>query len=237
MDRIQLIENAIVQDKLKIDSIMQPENGEIAMQHRAIPHMTDMLRQLELYLRESKAEVDTASMMYRYLADCFTYVPYLPNAVLCYEKSLDCAIRSGDATLIGEIPELVYNIAKYRNIIARDRYYEDNPNEKLTDEKKGTLYDNCNNIDTDGKLSKKELRSIIEAAAETAGKSLLASASEHEERYLNALYDMNEELFNSLDGTPNDNNFRHAYWAAKKMYLLKLGINWDSPVKLNPNMK
>ncbi|MBQ9950028.1 MAG: hypothetical protein IJO93_04850 [Clostridia bacterium] len=236
-DREQ-IESRIVHDKLKTDAVMRPENGEIVIPHKALPYMLDLYKHMKDYVKLTDADMDTACMIYMFLADDFTFIPYLPLAVECYMSALKCASQSEDETLMGEIPELVYKIAKFRNIIARDRFYANNAClVQNTGNPENRVYDACEDIDTNGKITAAQIRELVNAAAETACRTLIASATEHTDEYLHLIYDMNESVFSNFsEEQKNDENFCHAYWAAKKMYLKSKGMKWETPAKLNPKL-
>ena len=238
MTEREKLEYEIVQNKLKIDSIMQPQDGAVIMPHRALPYMRTLYELMSKYRGQYDTDNETDCMIYTFLADSFTYIPYLPLAVDCYTLALECAIHSDDELVAGEIPELVYKIAKYRNMIARDRFYTQNSKLAVHSRKSETVYDLCDDINTGDKLKKDEVRAIVKSAADTAGRALTACASEHSSEYLNCLYDMNETVLNSFDKKEREaESFCYAFWAAKKMYLKSRGIDWESPASLNPNVK
>lgn len=233
---IEHIESKIVADKIKIDEYMQSAHGMQKL-YEALPYMRALEEHMESYMKSENAETDTCCMIYTYLGDCFAYIPYFPSAVDAYTKALGCAVKSKDETVRGEITELVYKIAKYRNIIARDRFYADNSSVKGEHEK--AAYDDC--VDIQGMISgcmkKDRAHDIVRIGAQTAKKTLLADAVEHTEEYLNALYDMHCTLQRELADTSRDKGFCHVFWAAKKVYLARVGICWSSPAVLNPGTK
>lgn len=237
MNTIEQTENSIVRNKLEIDKYVQSANGQMQYIYKALPYMLDLEKQMSIYTAYPKADVDTATMIYEYLADCFTYVPYLPKAVDAYTNAIKCACKSSDDTVKGEIRELVYKVAKYRNTIARDIHYTNNsalianPTEKL--------YDTCTDIKELVKdiVSDSECTLYIKAACETACRALLAHSSEHTDEYLSVLFDMNETVLSNLSDSKDNDRFRQLYWSSKKVYLSKCGIKWESPQKLNPDIK
>ena len=237
MTQKEQTESRIVYDKMQADKILRPENGEIARPHAAYPYLNDLLIQMKEYMNMDDADRDTCCMIFEYAAEQFTYVPYLPSAVECYTLALKCAENTENSTVLGEIPDLVYKIAKYRNMIARDRYVADN-SVLLMSENDDMIYDKCEDIDTKGKMKTEDVRTLVRHAAVTAKRSLIADPAEHTPEYAELIFDMNETLFGSFDSEMQKSpSFAFAFWAAKKSYLANHGIAWQTPAALNPSLR
>ena len=237
MTQKEQTEARIVYDKTKIDEIIQSKSGETARPHTAYPYMADLLEQMKLYKDMDGADIDTCCMIFEYLGEQFTYVPYLPSAVECYMLALDCAKVSEDKTVVGEMPELVYMTAKYRNMIARDRYIVQN-GVLLVGEDENMLYDACRDIKTGGRMSDDDVQNLIRHAALTAKKSLTADPAEHTPEYAELIFDLHETIFSAFDDEQmKKDDFCFAFWAAKKAYLANHGIKWQTPAALNPSLK
>ena len=230
-------ESRIVYDKTKADSFISPADGSRVFMHRAYPYLNDLFVQMDIYAGFPDAEKDTCCMIYIYLGDELALVPYLPSAVTAYTKALAYACESENTTVLGEIPDLVYKIAKCRNIIARDIYMAENA-ALLSKEDGGHIYDDCADIDAKGKMKAADVKKLISEAAKTARSTLIAHPSEHTAEYADLIYDMNETLYAAFDDElQKSDDFPYAFWAAKKMYLRRHGIVWESPAKLNRELR
>lgn len=232
------IEYAIVINKQNIDKYMHPEDGSVRCAYKAIPFMIALNNAMTEYMHFDDIEYDTCCMIYSYLGECFSLVPFLPLAADCYKCALECASISTDAIVRGEIEELLYNAVKYRNTIAKDKFFS-SPlavNDKVNNYH---VYDDCNDIKSIAakQLGKEETDRIVEQAINTACRSLLADSVEHSNTYLDLLPLMHEELEKTLESVNKEHGFCHIFWAAKKVYLKSKGITWQSPSQLNPSVK
>ena len=229
------LERAIVTEKLEADKYMHPEDGAVVCAYKALPHLLKLFEYMSEYMGFEGIEQEVCCMIYAYLAECFTLIPYLPRAAECYKRAIECAVKSEDETVKGEIPEFLYNAAKNRNTIAKDNTIQGSGAEG----ENNAVYDAC--MDLIGLacscMERQEAETLIAEAAETARRSLRHDKAEHTEEYLKLIYDMNEELESNLSSASRDSGFCHLFWAAQKMYLLKHGIKWSSPAELNPQVK
>ncbi len=228
------LERAIVTEKLAADKYMHPEDGALVCAYKALPHLFRLFEHMSEYMGCEGIEQEVCCMIYSYLAESFTCVPYLPLAAECYKRAIECAVKSEDETVKGEIPEFLYNAAKNRNIIAKDK------SQSLSaEDERSIVYDACMDLISmvHGCMERQEAEALIAEAAETARRSLRHDKAEHTEEYLKLIYDMNEELENNLSSASRGQGFCHLFWAAQKMYLLKHGIKWSSPAELNQQVK